>query len=110
MFVVLYMRPPEQRHAHKGEQQIRPTFQAPMQLQSSTGYPKSVFYCAPNKNSPMERACQKPHQLVTLPLFSDKQYREGGLRSVPALQGGPNHPYLAPKPIPHKQHQVSTYN
>ena len=105
------MRPPEQRHAMKaGEQQTRPHFAAPMQLQSSTGYPKSVFYCPKNENSPMERACHRPHEIVVEPLLSDTRYREAGLRSVPALQGGANNPYLAPKPIPKRQHMISTYN
>ena len=58
----------------------------------------------------MERACHRPHELVAIPLLSDLRYRESGLRALPSLQGGANHPYLARKPQPHKQHMVSTYN
>ena len=107
-------RPPEQRHALNGMRQIRPRFEAPAVSAPVTNYSKatkanSSFYCKQNTDSPMQRACHKPHDLVVLPLLSDLRYREAGPRSVPDLQGGPIIPYLAPRPKPHKQHMVSTY-
>ena len=104
------MRPPAQRHAPKGEIQIRPNFEASLTLQSTTGYKKSVFNCPQNEDSPMKRACHRPHELVVLPLLSDLRYREAGMRALPALQGGANVPHLAKKSHPRQQHIVSTYN
>ena len=100
------MRPPAQRHAPKGEMQLRPHFEAAKQLAPAAPQKGGKI----NEDSPMERACHRPHELVVTPLLSDLRYRESGLRAVPSLQGGANHPYLARKPQPHRQHIISTYN
>ena len=103
------MQPPVIRHAPNGSLQIRPHFAAPQKSVPTTGYPKKVFYCKENEDSPMDRACHKPHELCVRPLRSDTRYRENAGPKMPAMQGGPNNPYLAPHPLPRRQHMVSTW-
>jgi len=94
------MRPPVQRHAPKGEMQLRPHFEAAKQLAPAAPQKGGKI----NEDSPMKRACHRPHELVVMPLLSDLRYREAGLRSVPALQGGANVPRPGPRGQPHRQH------
>ena len=107
------MRPPPQRKAPNSkmhEFQQRPHFATPMG--PITKIPKHLpFATFENLQSPMQKSCQKGHELVVEPLLTVNRYREDfAPRPVPYTQGCPMNNKLIPITQPRKQHMVSTWD
>ena len=92
------------------EFQVRPHFATPMgpQVEVRKHLP---FLAYENTDSPMQKSCQRGHELVVEPLLTVNRYREDyAPRPVPYTQGCPMNHKLIPKVQPRKQHLVSTWN
>ena len=111
------MQPPPQRKQTDAAMRTGPRDQQRPHFATASGPVTRRTYHAPhdtheNKQSPMQRSCQRPYNDKVEPLLAINRYKEEyAPRAAPgAGQGGPIRPKLIPKARPSLTYAQSTWD